>query len=150
MDVAAAVTAIVARQEPTAISKPLDPQRRLSLVKVLTGLAEARQASVSAETLKLYSAHLCEFEPADVRDVVRTMAMRKRAEGETAFPALGDLVEPLQRLRERRREENKRVVQQQKEVEEFWRWAPEWMEFTGNDEAELLSRFPGFKGTKPR
>jgi hypothetical protein len=150
MDVAAAVTAIVARQEPTAISKPLDPQRRLSLVKVLTGLAEARQTSVSAETLKLYSAHLCDFDPNDVREVVRTLAMRKRAEGETSFPALGDLVEPLLRLRRRRREEHNRATQRQSEVDEFWRWAAEWMEATGNDKAELLRRFPGYKGTKPR
>jgi len=150
MDVEAAVSAIVARQEPTAISKPLDPQRRLSLVKVMTGLAEARQASVSAETLKLYSAHLCDFEPGDVRDVVRTLAMRKRTEGETAFPALGDLVEPLERKRERRREENKRAGQRQAEIQEFWRMVPGWMEITGQSEAEILERWPSFKGTKPR
>ena len=35
------------------------------------------------------------------------------------------------------------------EIAEFWRKAPEWMEMTGNDEAELLKRFPSFKGTKP-
>jgi hypothetical protein len=34
------------------------------------------------------------------------------------------------------------------EIDEFWRWAPEWMAITGCDEAELLSRFPSFKGTK--
>jgi hypothetical protein len=148
MDVEAAVTAIVARQEPTAISKPLDPQRRLSLVKVLTGLAEARQAGVSAETLKLYSAHLCEFEPGDVRDVVRTLAMRKRTEGETAFPALGELVEPLQRLRERRREEQRKAERRANEIAEFWRMVPEWMEATGQTEAEILERWPSFKGTR--
>lgn len=150
MDVAAAVSAIVGKPAQTAISKPLDPQRRLSLVKVLTGLAEARQASVSAETLKLYSAHLCDFDPADVRDVVRALAMRKRAEGETAFPALGDLVEPLERLRERHREERIRAAHQQAEIAEFWRWAPEWMAMTGYSEEELLNRWPRMRGTKPR
>ncbi len=149
MEVAAAATAIVGKPAQTAISKPLDPQRRLLLVKVLTGLAEARQASVSAETLKLHSAHMCDFELADVREAVRALAVRKRAEGETAFPALGELVEPLETMWARRREENKRAAQQQAEIDEFWQWAPEWMEFTGNTEAELLRRFPSFRGTKP-
>jgi hypothetical protein len=121
-----------------------------SLKRTLTGLAEARQASVSAETLNLYSRELCEFEPADVRDVVRTLAMRKRAEGETAFPALGDLVEPLIRLRERRQEERKRVAQEQARLDEFWQMVPGWMEITGQSEAEILERWPSFKGTKPR
>jgi hypothetical protein len=35
------------------------------------------------------------------------------------------------------------------EVEEFWPWAKEWMEITGNTEEELLRRFPSFRGTKP-
>lgn len=105
---------------------------------------------MSAETLKLYSAHLCDFDPGDVRDVVRTLAMRKRAEGETAFPALGDLVEPLERKRERRREENKRAGQRQAEIAEFWRMVPGWMEITGQSEAEILERWPSFNGTKAR
>jgi hypothetical protein len=85
-----------------------------------------------------------------VRDVVRTLAMRKRAEGETAFPALGDLVEPLIRLRERRWEERKRVAQQQAEIAQFWQMVPGWIEITGQSEVEILERWPRFKGTKPR
>ncbi len=90
-----AVMAIAAKPAPTAISTRLDVQRQLSCIKTLAGLAEARQAGVSKETLNLYSRELCEFDPADVREVVRTLAIRKRVEGETAFPALGDLLEPL-------------------------------------------------------
>lgn len=105
---------------------------------------------MSAETLKLYSAHLAEFDPANVRIVVSALAKRKRAEGETAFPSLGDLVEPLQRMRERQKEEQHKAERRTAEIEQFWQWAPWWMERTGNDEAELLRRFPGFKDTKPR
>jgi hypothetical protein len=103
---------------------------------------------VSAETLKLYSAHLCEFEPDDVREVVRALAMRKRAEGETAFPALGELVDPLVRMRERRREEHTRMARRQAEITEFWQMVPGWVEITGQSEAEILERWPSFKGTK--
>jgi hypothetical protein len=38
---------------------------------------------------------------------------------------------------------------QKREIEEFWHWAPEWMEMTGNSERELLRQFPSFKGTRP-
>jgi len=42
----------------------------------------------------------------------------------------------------------RRSQRRNKEIEEFWRWAPEWMEITGNSEEELLRRFPAFRGTK--
>jgi hypothetical protein len=45
-----------------------------------------------------------------------------------------------ERARERRRAE----------IEEFWKWAAEWMEDTGNGEEELLNRFPKFRGTRPQ
>jgi hypothetical protein len=35
------------------------------------------------------------------------------------------------------------------QIAEFWAWAPGWMEITGNDEEELLKRFPSYRGTKP-
>lgn len=104
---------------------------------------------MSAETLKLYSAHLCNFEPDDVREVVRALALRKRAEGETAFPAMGDLIDPLARMRDRRTEARKRAARRQAEITEFWQMVPGWMEITGQSEAEILERWPSFKGTKP-
>ena len=48
-------------------------------------------------------------------------------------------------VQDRERQARRRAT----EVEEFWQWAPEWMEFTGNTEEELLRRFPSFQGTKP-
>jgi hypothetical protein len=43
---------------------------------------------------------------------------------------------------ERSKEESRR------KIEEFWRWAPEWMAITGYDEEELLKRWPCYRGTK--
>jgi len=34
-------------------------------------------------------------------------------------------------------------------IKEFWEWAPQWMEDTGNSQGELLRRFPAFEGTEP-
>ncbi len=114
---------------------------------------------MSAETLKLYSAHLCDFEPDDVRDVVRTLAMRKRAEGETAFPALGDLVEPLERLRQRRWEQKRAQRERAEQVEYFWHIVRERLESFGEwryngatyRSVDEVNQAPGFyKGTLPR
>jgi hypothetical protein len=55
-----------------------------------------------------------------------------------------------QRLERQRTAEMARQKQvRTAEIEAFWKWAPEWMEITGNDEAELLKRFPSYRGTKP-
>lgn len=143
-------TAIAASSAQTAISTRQSVLQKLSLLKILTGLAEARQASLTPQTLKLYAAHLVDFDPDDVRSVVRALATRKRAEGETAFPALGDLVEPLSRLHTRRREDQERTLRRQAEIAEFWSMVPGWMEITGQSEEEILERWPRFKGTKPR
>ena len=40
--------------------------------------------------------------------------------------------------------------ERRRQIEEFWKWAPEWIEMTGYSEEELLKRFPSFRGTKPR
>jgi hypothetical protein len=47
------------------------------------------------------------------------------------------------------RESEIRARKRQREIAEFWKQAPDWMELTGNGEAELLRRFPSFRGTKP-
>lgn len=141
-------TAIVARQEQTAISQQQDVQRRLSLVATLTELAEARQAAVSQETLTLYAECLSEFDLADVRRVARGMAMQRRADGETAFPILGDLTEPLRRIRWRRREAEEQERIRQAEIAEFWERLPWMLEITGLSEEQMLERWPKFKGTK--
>lgn len=98
----------------------------------------------------MYAATLISFPDEDVRAVIERFARSKRAEEEKAWPRLGDLTEPLERMRERRWEERKRREQQQADIAQFWKLVPEWMEITGQSEAEILERWPSFKGTKPR
>jgi hypothetical protein len=101
--------------------------------------------------LNLYSLELCEFDPADVRDVVRALATRKRAEGETAFPALGELLEPLKERRNRRIASERIERERQERIELFWTdILPDRMARYGWTEAEALEKFPEFRGTKPR
>jgi hypothetical protein len=122
------------------------------LIATLTALAEARQAAVSDKTLELYAENLSEFELEAVRAVVRRFATSKRAEYETAFPILGDLVEPLKAMRERRREEQRRMRIEAAEVEEFWSWVSERMADWGQTEQEVLDgiKAPGLLGLKVR
>jgi len=142
--------AIVVRPGQTAILQQPASQQIGWLLGLLTVLAEARGADVSSEGYELYAATLIAYPETDVRAVIERIARSKRAEGEKAWPPLGDLVEPLQRMNERRWEEHKRVEKQQAEIAEFWQLVPEWMEITGQSEAEILERWPRFKGTKPR
>lgn len=70
-------------------------------------LAEARQAEVSAETLKVYSKALDLFQVVDIEVAVANLALRERRDGETAFPSLGTLVTGVKEARERRAERDK-------------------------------------------
>jgi hypothetical protein len=141
---------IVGSSDQTQMMKPPDVQQLLSLIGLVRLLAEARGADASDKAYELYAVALAEFDPDDVRTVIEIVARRRRAEGEKSFPPLGDLIEPLERRRDRRRQEKQRSAQRQKQIDEFWSWAPEWMELTGNSEEELLKRWPNMQGTKPR
>jgi hypothetical protein len=70
----------------------------------------------------------------------------------TYFPRPDEVHDEIRRQRDSTRSKKAAVSQAEQrkaEIAEFWRWAPEWMEMTGNDEAELLRRFPSYRGTKP-
>lgn len=144
--------AIVISNAPTAISKRRDPQRQLSALKSLTGLAEARQASVSAETLKLYSSKLSEFPEADVRAVCVEVADTPRREGETAFPERGKLVARLHEIADTRRRDLRSQQEREKQEEWFWQWVGVEIEDTGRLEQEILDsvKVAGFTGRKAR
>lgn len=72
--------------------------------------------------------------------------------GQKFFPHPSEVAEEIevieQKAREARNAERARE-RRRKEIQEFWEWAPHWIEKTGYDEAELLNRFPRFRGTKP-
>jgi hypothetical protein len=121
-----------------------------SLIGWLTVLAEARGADVSSEGYELYATALAEFPPQDVRARLDEVARRKRGEYEKPWPALGDLIEPLEKLRDRRRADERAARERQEAINRFWDWVPEHSQRTGLAEHEVLDRFPSFKGTKKR
>jgi len=111
-------------------------------------MAEARGADASDKAYELYALTLAEFDEVDVLEVVTGIAKRKRAEGEKAWPELGELIEPLEKKRAKRLEIKQAADRRHEEIQDFWQWARGWMELTGNSEDELLKRFPSFRGTK--
>ena len=151
--------AIVARPGQTAISQRPALQRIDWLLGLLTVLAEARGADVSAEGLELYAATLISYPDEDVRAVIERSARTKRAEGEKAWPALGDLLDPLERLQDRRREQQKQERARQADIELFWKVAQERIEERGvfrynsvdyRSLDEVNQAPTTYKGTKPR
>jgi hypothetical protein len=127
-------------------------QRMLSILPRLAGLAEARQASVSSETLQLYSDQLSRFALEDVCTVTRRMALEPRREFETAFPALGDIAEEIRGLEKRRRRDEQQRKQREDNLASFWNWVDERIADTGQPEQEFLDsiRVPGYTGLKAR
>lgn len=127
-------------------------QRRLSLVTLLVGLAEARQADVSDKAYELYSAALRKYPESDVREVVSAIVKRRRAEGEKAFPSLGDLIEPLENIAAMRQRRDAARRRREEDSAYFWKWVDEQITLTGKPEQEILDsiRTPGYTGLKAR
>jgi hypothetical protein len=72
--------------------------------------------------------------------------------GAEFFPRPDEIAERIEYVRDVLRRDAAVVQAAQRrnqQVVEFWQWAPEWMERTGNGETELLRRFPSYQGTKP-
>jgi hypothetical protein len=65
-------------------------------------LAEARQTSISKETYDIYSGELMKFDIGDVLSAIQVLAIEPRSDFQTAFPALGDLVERTRQARRQR------------------------------------------------
>jgi hypothetical protein len=141
-------TAIAARPAPTATLQRENLPRIESLISWLTVLAEARGADVSTEAFELYATALAEFPAEDVRAALDKAARRKLAEFEKPWPRLGDLVEPLEKLQDRRRADERAARERQEAINRFWDWVPEHSQRTGLAEREILDRFPSFKGSK--
>jgi hypothetical protein len=122
-------------------------------------LAEARGAEVSDRAYELYAESLSGYEEPDVLKVVDTLAKRKRGEFEKPWPALGDFIDPLDRLKERRYEQRRQERQQQEGIELFWKIAAERLEMHGvfnfngvpyHSLDEVNSAPTQYKGTRPR
>lgn len=65
------------------------------LIGQLAGLAEARQAAVSPTTFDLFATHLSQYEQRDIAAAIRILSLRRRSEGETAFPDLATIDEAV-------------------------------------------------------
>jgi hypothetical protein len=73
--------------------------------------------------------------------------------GQAFFPRPDEVAAQIEAGQEARRaavERNSQARRRAAEIEAFWRWAPVWMDDTGNSEEELLKRWPGMRETKPR
>jgi hypothetical protein len=119
---------------------------------MLVELAEARQASVSKETLVLYPKRLSEFELPELRAVIDEMSLEKPKKGETAFPALGDIAERLRARKARRRAVDEKGAALKELDKHFWIWVTEQSEIAGMTEQEFLDtvKTPGYAGRKAR
>jgi hypothetical protein len=72
--------------------------------------------------------------------------------GQGFFPRPDEVASEIEAGMDARRvalERERQARRRPTEIEEFWPWALEWMETTGNTEEELLRRYPSFQGTKP-
>jgi len=72
--------------------------------------------------------------------------------GARFFPRPDEIASAIVQERERTRYARQIAAQAERrkhEIASFWVWAQDWMQATGNDEAELLRRFPSYKGTQP-
>lgn len=110
--------------KPLAISTRPEPPSSPWLVKRLTALATARQASVSRDTLILYTSELAEYREDDISQAIRKIAFTPREEGETAFPELGTIARTVRSFaiernrveeRRRRREEDERRAEDRRQ-----------------------------------
>lgn len=93
-------------------------------MKSLLALAEARQTSVSQDSLKLYVSRLAQRGEEDLKAVFAELAEQSRGDYESAFPTLGDLVERVDKREKAKAEadaaERRRMCEMQ--------WRREWAE----------------------
>ncbi len=76
--------------------------------------------------------------------------------GRKFFPHPSEVAEEIEQANEARQaieREKRRIERERSErnerIQKFWTWAAEYMQDNGIDEAELLNRFPTYRGTKP-
>ena len=87
-----------------------------------------------------------------LQSVIRATRSLRITAGRRFFPRPDEIAEEIERVQDIERAQRaatSRAERRKQEIEEFWKWAPQWMQDTGNDEAELLRRHPAFRGTKP-
>jgi hypothetical protein len=121
-------------------------------MEVLTELADLRQAHVSPQTLTGYARKLEVWPVQEIHQACQNIARRPRREGETAFPALADIVSEL-RSQSGSNAQKDAARRNAEEIEGFfWEHVSYQMEVTGRTEQEVLDliKVPGYTGRRAR
>jgi hypothetical protein len=136
------------------LQKRLPAAESVELAVLLAQMADRYPAQDLRDSMEGY---LWDFERLALKyslpKVQAALAALRIRPGQRFFPRPDEVAEEIEAQVEaemRREEMRRRARRRRREVEEFWCWAPGWMEMTGNSEEELLRRFPSFRGTKPR
>jgi hypothetical protein len=138
------MNALVPTNEP--LQRRLPDAESVELGVLLAQMADRYQTQDLRDSMEGY---LWDFEQLALKyslQMVRTAlgALRIRP-GQKFFPRPDEVAEEIEAqlvAATLRKEAERRAERRQKEIEDFWRWAPGWMEMTGNSEEELLGRFP--------
>lgn len=149
----AQLTSALARTSAPLMKRLLDDEAH-HLKELLEQMADRYPTQDLSDAMEGY---LWDFERLALRysmaEVREALAEWRITPGAAFFPRPDEIAGMIERGREvskRAIEERDQAARRKREISEFWQWAPQWMEDTGNDEAELLRRFPGYRGTKPR
>lgn len=133
------------RPEPLAISPLSRPRSEgKEIGEMLMVLAEARQAPIKAETLKLFGEELSCYSMEDIAATIHKLMFHRREEGETAFPDLPTLDYEIRQAKNvrlkalREAEEKKRYEDEQGDIQEH----PERYFNVGDMIHEQLSKRP--------
>lgn len=121
------------------LSKP-SPQKLVWISAQLTILAEARQAAITSDTLKLYASALTRFQPEDIGAGIKSLMIVRRQDGETAFPDLGTCIAAVNAAIGNRRSRAAGGIPQ-KELRDFDAFLAERVA-EGESEESILARFP--------
>lgn len=130
------------------------PDEEYSSLVVMFGQMQTRYPSQDLEEategyLSDYEQLCLRYSLRAVRDALAELRISPR---QRFFPRPDEVAEVLKVMRDEEQSQFAAQRQQearQRKIAEFWPWAEEWMRDTGNDEVELLRRFPSMRGTKP-
>lgn len=95
--------------KPLAISRRPEKPSEAWVIKSLTWMATARQASVTRDTFLLYASELTDYREDDLSVVIRRFAiLEPREQYEPAFPELGRIIQAVRLERSRREQHEQR------------------------------------------
>jgi hypothetical protein len=113
------------RQETSMLSKQQTVSHESNIRKLLTILAERRQAQVTPGTLLTFSKDLAVYSLSDIDQALMRIASVPRREGETAFPEVATILEAVRGvIRARKVPEPTSGERWAAHVDEYWKNPP--------------------------